>query len=240
MDEDFRANARDAFLHATLGTAMLVERAVAAGVRIAVYVSTSHVYGSPVGIQDEGTTPAPMSDYAIAHFASERLFARVYEKLAILLLRPNAVFGLPESLDTFDRWSLIPFSFPLEAANHAEIRLKSSGEQYRNFVSTDDSRRRRRLPHGGAIARGASAEFTGGRHHDRPLTRRRCALVYERLTGAPCEVRCPPSAKREHGIDFIYSSLTPVVGSRRGIDDYLVELFSRLLEELKHGRRYGT
>src|SRR5689334_20539992 len=76
VDEDFAANPERAFRQATLGAARLVDRAVAGGVKRLAYISSAHVYGPLVGVIDEATPPNPMSDYAIAHYATEQIFRR--------------------------------------------------------------------------------------------------------------------------------------------------------------------
>ncbi len=241
IDEDFRSDAAAAFAQATIGTRLLVEQALSSGVKLAVNVSTSHVYGPPHGIQDEFTPPAPTTDYAIAHYASERFFVRSADEMAVMVLRPNAVFGFPRSLVTFRRWNLIPFSFPAEGLYKGEIALRSSGEQHRNFVSTDD------------LADDVSEFLVGGHGPGLRIVNPvgadsltvhafalRCAEVVERLTGNPCPVRRPPSAPPEPGLDFAYSTRWPAPRPRRGVDDYLVAFTTQLVEESRHGRRYGT
>lgn len=136
-DEDFAERDR-AFLKAIAGAEALAAGARAAGVRTFVYVSSAHVYGLLEGAIDERSAVNPLSDYAIAHFATEQIVRRtaLATNSSALLLRPCAVYGSPPSLERFGRWSLIPFDFPRQALI-GRIVLKSPGLQRRNFVASD-------------------------------------------------------------------------------------------------------
>lgn len=138
VDEDFRRDRAAAWVKGTAAITALAARVQAARMRVFVYLSSAHVYGPLTGSIDESTLPDPRSDYAIAHYAAEQIVRRTARSdLKGIVLRPCAVYGEP-LLDRFDRWSLIPFSFPLEAVQHQTITLKSSGEQRRNFVDAAD------------------------------------------------------------------------------------------------------
>lgn len=239
-DEDLRADPERAWRRATLGMRLLVDAAVRAGVTAFAYVSTSHVYGPPAGRIDENTCPAPVSDYAVAHHASERILASAARdgRLRGLALRPNAVFGMPD-LDRFDRWHLIPYSFPAEAVYDGEIVLRSSGEQRRNLVATDD------------VAERIVEFLADGRPGLTVLNpigpdtltvyelACRCADVVEKLTGEECPVQRPAPDVREPGSDFVYASVHGGGRPGRGIGEYLEAVVGRLIEEGRDGRRYG-
>jgi UDP-glucose 4-epimerase len=137
-DEEFSDPGR-AFLKATLGMSALVERAKAAKVSKFVYISSAHVYGPLIGTLNELSPVNPLHDYAIAHYASEQILRRATGPgFAGAVLRPCAVFGIPLSLESFNRWSLIPFAFPRGAVRDSVIALASSGLQVRNFVGNED------------------------------------------------------------------------------------------------------
>jgi len=145
VDEDFVTDPETAFRQATLGTSMLVQRARECSVKRFILVSTSHVYGAQSGRIDEDRCPDPRSDYAIAHYAAEQVVRRSTMHdgagkagFRALILRPNAVFGIPTNQKTFDRWHLIPYDFPMAAVREQCIVLKSSGEQRRNFIGAED------------------------------------------------------------------------------------------------------
>jgi UDP-glucose 4-epimerase len=139
VDEDFKQDVSGAFRQATEGMAALVGRARECGVRRLLYISSAHVYGPMVGAINENSQSNPLSDYALAHFASEQILRRATcADFRGAAFRPNAVFGIPPSLTEFRRWTLIPFEFPKTLATTGRIALKSSGEQYRNFVGVED------------------------------------------------------------------------------------------------------
>ena len=139
VDEDFLDDPARALRSATTGADALVRAVVAAGARRIAYISSAHVYGPMVGYRDEAIPPDPRSDYAIAHYATEQIFKRqTSTEVSGLALRPCAVFGDLPDPSGFRRWSLIPFSFPRDAAQSGHIVIRSTGEQRRNFVGTDD------------------------------------------------------------------------------------------------------
>lgn len=139
VDEDFsQNNPLLAFQKAVFGLEALLKRVVSSGVRNFIYISSSHVYGTQAGLITESSIQNPISNYAIAHYCSEQIFKKYANSVKgrLIILRPNAVYGLPNYIDSFQRWSLIPFSFPKEAKQYGKIVLKTMGNQRRNFVST--------------------------------------------------------------------------------------------------------
>ena len=138
VDEDFSDPER-AFRRATQGMAALVARASSYKLSHFIYISSAHVYGALVGKISENTPPNPLSDYAIAHYASEQILRRATGAgLCAAVLRPCAVFGIPPDVTNFRRWSLIPFAFPKSLIDKSRIELKSAGTQRRNFVGAED------------------------------------------------------------------------------------------------------
>ena len=137
-DEDFGDRAA-AFAKSLEGARALLAAATEARVAHLVYVSSAHVYGPLEGAIDESRAANPLSDYALAHFATEQMFRRaaLATGATALLVRPCAVYGMPRSLERFTRWSLIPFDFPRQAVSTGEIVLLSHGAQRRNFVSAE-------------------------------------------------------------------------------------------------------
>jgi UDP-glucose 4-epimerase len=120
----------------------LVNRAKSCGIKKFIYISTSHVYGKLEGLINERSGMNPLNDYALAHFSAEQMIRRhAGQRFEGVVFRPNAVYGIPLFEQFFDRWSLIPFSFPIEAVEKQRITLKTPGEQYRNFISHRDCAR---------------------------------------------------------------------------------------------------
>ena len=105
-----------------------------------IYFSSFHVFGNQVGCLTEMTPPSPCSDYGLAHCIAEQT-AQMYDrqkKLSAWIIRPSNLFGVPEDLDKFKRWNLIPFAFCREAAAQRSISLLTPGHQLRNFVGIND------------------------------------------------------------------------------------------------------
>ena len=228
VDEDFKANPEAAFLHATAGTSALLKISLAAGVKRLIYISSAHVYGYLAGKLDETSPPNPLSDYAIAHYASEQIFRR-FASIAgcsCVILRPCAAYGWPQDLKLFRRWSLIPFSFPLEAMR-GKIVLRSYGEQRRNFISTS------------AIAtyiQFALARDTMNTQVWNPVGSDnlsvydfafKVAALTEKIVGKSCLIERPnPPEKTQPSLNYTSRYLSP----QR--DDCLTSFLSKLIEYL--------
>jgi UDP-glucose 4-epimerase len=241
-DEDFRNRPGDAFIQSTLGMQAVIDKAIAAKANRFVYISTSHVYGRQAGVIDENTRPDPLSDYAIAHYAAEQTLQRNAPSFeAAFTLRPNAVFGEPVFIDKFDRWSLIPFSFPLEAVYTQKIVLRSSGEQNRNFVSTGDVSRYiahlleaepgERFEVINAVGKETMSVYEFGR---------RCAEIYEKLTGDACIVQRPKNWTHSDDPTFEYRSKFDASLEKDDLASRTGHLMETVLKEYKDGKRFET
>ena len=115
----------------------VAEAAALAGVERVVYVSTVHVYGdrlSPGAAVDEDTPPAPRGAYAGARLASEHLIASVVSPVVLRLT--NAV-GAPADIDV-NRWTLVAADLCRSALASGEMVLRSTGQQWRDFIALDD------------------------------------------------------------------------------------------------------
>lgn len=189
VDEDIRDHADLAWKKAVGGANRLVDAALHAGARHLVYISSAHVYGPLVGRVDESRASNPVSDYAIAHYATEQIFRRrASDQVRVSALRPCAVFGLLPDPERFRRWSLVPFAVPRDAVSGGEIRIRSSGEQRRNFVGNDDIAR--------VVARWLGEDGQGWSVLN-PIglldasiaeVAQICAEEAESVTGRPCQV----------------------------------------------------
>lgn len=113
----------------------LLDAAKAAGVARVIYISSAHVYGPLEGRIAEDAFPKPANDYARLHLASEQLPLSLGFRTDIV--RACNLYGFPADLARFERWALIPYGFPREAARDGTITLKSPGVQARNFLSAD-------------------------------------------------------------------------------------------------------
>ncbi|CAI6081303.1 dTDP-glucose 4,6-dehydratase [Paenibacillus sp. JJ-100] len=105
-----------------------------------IYVSSFHVFGNSEGELNEETPISPRNNYGLAHCTAEetvKLFDRT-NRVKTWIVRPSNVFGIPQDLNKFKRWNLIPFSFCKQAVEEKQIILLTSGRQYRNFVGVSD------------------------------------------------------------------------------------------------------
>ncbi|WP_225026151.1 NAD-dependent epimerase/dehydratase family protein [Xinfangfangia pollutisoli] len=225
VDEDFRDAPERAMQMAMFGADALVQKAVAAGAKRLVYLSSAHVYGPMLGRIDEDSPINPVSNYAIAHYATEQVFRRqTGAEVAGLALRPCAVFGDLADPAQFRRWSLIPFSFPRDAAVDHRIVIRSTGEQMRNFVGTGDIAE--------TCTAWLSAPATGWSAinplgalactvHDFAQI---CARLSAEITGQPCEITRVTPTGPTPGSDYDYQSLSPLARGRQSAEDTLARL----------------
>ena len=115
----------------------VVEAARAAGVGRIVYVSTIHVYGdrlAPDATVDETIAPAPHGAYAVARLAVEHLVADGPDPVVLRL--SNAV-GAPAHPEV-DRWTLVAADLCRSAATTGALTLRSTGQQFRDFIGLAD------------------------------------------------------------------------------------------------------
>lgn len=124
----------------TLYTQRLADAAAAAGVRRFLYLSTVHVYGSPLlGTIREDTPTRPSHPYSISHKAAEDYLAWSVPGSGVgtVVLRLTNSFGYPESRDV-NRWMLVANDAAKQAAAGGRIVLRSSGTQLRDFIPLGD------------------------------------------------------------------------------------------------------
>jgi len=122
------------------GTYRLLRQATANGVRTFIYFSTFHVYGD-VGARliTELTPTRPIDPYAITHRAAEDFvnYFRHDHKVKTLILRLSNAYGYPAESGC-NCWSLAFNELCRQAVTTGKIVLRSSGTQYRNFISLGD------------------------------------------------------------------------------------------------------
>lgn len=228
IDEDFKSAPDAAYKRATFGAEALLKSASKAGSRKFIYVSSTHVYGAQVGTKSEDALANPQSHYALAHFCTEQLFRRqaANEQGIAVILRPNAVYGLPPHPESFQRWSLIPFSFPREAVKERTITLKSSGLQKRNFVSVDAvADMVVRCVTGDLTAASGSINVLGSETESVYEFARRCKTIAEEELHISCVVRRPPelltTADAAVGADFSLVSRYTQLRPAGELDDFI-------------------
>jgi UDP-glucose 4-epimerase len=185
-------------------------------------VSTIHVYGdrlAPGAPVDESVAPAPHGSYAIARLAVEHLVADGPDPVVLRL--SNAV-GAPAHPEV-DRWTLVAADLCRSAATTGALRLRSTGQQWRDFIGLADVV--------GAIAAAADpARVPAGTYNlvsGRSTTVRALAeLVQDRFEAAtgrrppleapppedpdPAPYHLDPAALAAHGIEAVQPLATSI------------------------------
>jgi UDP-glucose 4-epimerase len=124
-----------------VSTARLIQVAIKAGVRRFVYISTAHVYGSPLaGTITEETCPRPLHPYATSHRAAEDVVRTASTQGFIegAVLRLSNAFGSPARAEA-DCWDLLFNDLCRQAVVSGALVLRSSGMQRRDFISMTDA-----------------------------------------------------------------------------------------------------
>ncbi len=124
----------------TKGTYKLLNIANIYNVNRFIFFSTFHVYGD---ISDtvitEKTPTKPFHPYAITHRAAEDFvnYFNHYQSMKTLIFRMSNGYGYPMDINV-DRWTLVFNDICRQAITSGIIILKSSGKQYRDFISLQD------------------------------------------------------------------------------------------------------
>ena len=124
----------------TVATARLLQAAMDAGVRRFLYLSTAHVYGSPLsGRITEAKCPRPRHPYATSHRAAEDIVmaASCQGQIEGLVLRLSNAFGRPVS-SRVDCWTLLFNDLCRQAVAGRGLVLRTSGLQRRDFITMYD------------------------------------------------------------------------------------------------------
>lgn len=123
-----------------VATARLMEAASKAAVKRFVYLSTAHVYGSPLtGRVDENTCPRNLHPYASSRLAGENavLGASRHGGTQGIVLRLSNGFGAPAHCDV-DCWMLLVNGLCKQAVEEGQMILQSTGLQHRNFIAMSE------------------------------------------------------------------------------------------------------
>jgi UDP-glucose 4-epimerase len=123
-----------------VGTARLVASANSAGVSRFIYLSTAHVYASPlIGTITEETCPRNVHSYAFSHLAGENavLAPRHHGSMVSIVLRLSNAFGPPVNRDV-NCWMLLVNDLCRQAVISRRLVLRTAGLQKRDFVTLTD------------------------------------------------------------------------------------------------------
>lgn len=119
-----------------VATARLVAAASRTGVQRFIYLSTAHVYASPlVGTITEETCPRNLHPYATSHLAGEHsvLSAGQRGQIQGIVLRLSNAFGVPMHKDV-NCWMLLVNDLCKQAVQTRKLVLQTSGLQQRDFI----------------------------------------------------------------------------------------------------------
>lgn len=124
----------------TKGTYRLLKLADINNIKKFIYFSTFHVYGEcSDSIITEDTPTKPFHPYAITHRAAEDFvnYFKHYRGMETLIFRLSNGYGYPMDKDV-NRWTLVFNDLCRQAVTTSRIILRSSGEEYRDFISLND------------------------------------------------------------------------------------------------------
>lgn len=121
-----------------VGTNNLVEAAIECGVDHIVYMSTIHVYGSPlVGHFDETSPTLPTHPYGVSHLGAELVLASHAPRIRSTIVRSGNGFGYPLNYDV-DIWHIVVNDLCQQAIRNQRMVLKSPSNIERNFITLKD------------------------------------------------------------------------------------------------------
>jgi UDP-glucose 4-epimerase len=123
-----------------VATARLLAAASRAGVQRFIYLSTAHVYASPlVGTITEETCQRNLHPYATSHLAGEHAVLRANQlgKIQGIVLRLSNAFGVPMHKNV-NCWMLLVNDLCKQVVQTRTMVLQTSGLQHRDFIGMDE------------------------------------------------------------------------------------------------------
>jgi UDP-glucose 4-epimerase len=123
-----------------LATAHLIKAAFRQKVKRFIYMSTAHVYGSPLeGVITEETKPTTVHPYAISNLAAEDAVLASHQSGEIegIVIRLSNAYGAPVDNDV-NCWMLLVNDLCRQAVISGRLVLRSAGLQKRDFISLHD------------------------------------------------------------------------------------------------------
>jgi UDP-glucose 4-epimerase len=138
--QDSVANPAEALAFNGVATAHLLDAGCKNGVKRFLYLSTAHVYGSPLeGTITEETCARNLNPYATSHLAGESavLYATQRKQIEGIVLRLSNAFGAPAHAEA-NCWMLLVNDLCRQAVNLRSMTLRSTGLQRRDFITLQD------------------------------------------------------------------------------------------------------
>ena len=129
-------NPDEAALFSRKGTKILIGSALKAKVKRIIFLSTVHVYSNPLeGIINENTKLKNTHPYALSNIEGEIIINTANKNTLIdgIILRLANIYGKPIAKNSID-WTLLFNDICLQAITTGRVKLKSTGEQKRDFL----------------------------------------------------------------------------------------------------------
>ncbi len=243
-DEEFENDSLKAYQRSTYYFSKLLETLIKQGVKQFIYFSAGKVYGRFEGYIDEDSIATPIDDYSIAHYTAEQILRKFSHKsdIRVLVIRPGAVFGLPTNWESFKRWHLIQYSFPLSCVYQQKISLHSPGNQKRNFVSTADITNYilAYFEHLESFERYLILNPVGAHTLSVYKFALKCCEIYTKIIGLDCEV-LRPSVSIDKNENFMYQTKHHFYepSPKYCLDEYLERFTRQVLLDHQTGIVYG-
>lgn len=139
--QDCSSDPAGALLVNGVNTAKLLEASIQNKVKRFIYLSTAHVYASPlVGTISEETAPKNLHSYATSHRAGEDVvrLAHSQKKIEGIVIRLSNSFGAPIQKEA-NCWMLLANDLCKQAIQTNQMILHSSGKQRRDFIAISEA-----------------------------------------------------------------------------------------------------
>lgn len=123
-----------------VATARLLKAAIRQGVKRFIYLSTAHVYGSPlIGAITEDTCPVALHPYATSHRAGEDAVRAAHQSADIegIVVRLSNAYGAPANKEA-NCWMLLVNDLCRQTATTRRLVLRTAGLQRRDFITLTD------------------------------------------------------------------------------------------------------
>jgi UDP-glucose 4-epimerase len=122
-----------------IATARLLDASIRCSVKRFIYLSTAHVYASPlIGTITEETCPRNLHPYATSHLAGENVVLGATQRGEIegFVLRLSNAFGAPMHKEV-NCWMLLVNDLCRQAVTERRLTLQTTGLQRRDFVTLE-------------------------------------------------------------------------------------------------------